>query len=465
MKNCSIYRLTPKELSALREYITEHLQKGYIRPSKSPMASPFFFVDKKDGKLRPVQDYRALNDVTIKNTTPLPLIPELIDKLCGARYFTKLDIRWGYNNICIKEGDEYKAAFKTPLGLFEPTVMTFGLYNAPATFQTFMNNIFEDMVAGGHVVVYLDDILIFAEDTRLLEELMHEVLSRLEKFDLYLKPEKCSFMQTSIEYLGVILSEGQVQMDHSKIAGIINWPVPRTVKQVQAFLGFCNFYRRFIKDFSHIAQPLFNLTKKGIPFVWGQDQERAFKDLITIFMTALVLALPDHGQPFHLITDASDFATGAILEQPDALNRWHPITYHSKLLLPAECNYEIHDKELLAIIHALDIFRHYLEGCDDTMEIWSDHGNLVYFSTKQKLTRRQARWALFLSQFKFTIVHKPGTVTPQLVLSCDVHSVSFKREVLSGLQFDDEQDRGSRAQPDIADSLSSVERRTYVVCR
>ena len=140
------------------------------------MASPFFFVDKKDGKLQPVQDYRALNDVTIKNTTPLPLIPELIDKLCGARYFTKLDIRWGYNNICIKEGDEYKAAFKTPLGLFEPTVMTFGLYNAPATFQTFMNNIFEDMVAGGHVVVYLDDILIFAEDTQLLEELMHEVL-------------------------------------------------------------------------------------------------------------------------------------------------------------------------------------------------------------------------------------------------------------------------------------------------
>jgi len=197
-------------------------------------------------------------------------------------------------------------------------------------------------------------------------------------------------MQTSIEYLGVILSEGQVQMDHSKIAGIVNWPVPRTVKHVQAFLGFCNFYRHFIKDFSHIAQPLFNLMKKGVPFVWGQDQEHAFKDLIMIFMTAPVLALPDHNQPFCLITDASDFATGAILEQPDALNCWHPIAYHSKSLLPAERNYEIHDKELLAIICALDIFRHYLEGRDDTTEIWSDHGNLVYFSTKQKLTRRQA---------------------------------------------------------------------------
>jgi hypothetical protein len=193
MKNCSIYRLTPKESLALKEYIEEHKRKGYIRPSKSPMASPFFFVDKKDGKLCPVQDYCALNNITIKNAAPLPLIPELINKLGSAWYFTKLDIHWGYNNIHIKEGDEYKAAFKTPLGLFEPTVMTFGLCNAPATFQTFMNNIFEDMIDKGHVVVYLDDILIFAEDTATLDKLTHDVLSRLEKHDLFLKPEKCVF--------------------------------------------------------------------------------------------------------------------------------------------------------------------------------------------------------------------------------------------------------------------------------
>ncbi len=429
MKNCSIYQLMPKESSALSKYISEHLRKGYIRPSKSPMASPFFFVDKKDGKLQPVQDYRALNDITIKNTAPLPLIPELIDKLHSARYFTKLDIWWGYNNIHIWEGDEHKAAFKTPLGLFEPTVMTFSLCNVPATFQTFMNNIFEDMVVGGQVVVYLDDILIFAKEPQLLNKLTHKVLSRLEKCDLYLKPEKCSFMQTSIEYLGVILMEGQVQMDHTRIAGIVNWPVPWTVKQGQAFLGFWNFYRHFIKDFSHIACPLFNLTKKGVPFVWGPDQAHAFKQLIWIFTTAPVLALPDHSQPFHLITDASDFATGAILEQPDALNHWHPIVYHSKSLLPAECNYEIHDKELLAIIHALNIFWHYLEGCNDTMEIWLDHGNLVYFSTKQKLMRRQAQWALFLSRFQFTIIHKPSTQNKSDVLSwCPDHKEGIVNE-------------------------------------
>ena len=161
MKNSGIYRLTPSKSAALKEYITEHLQKGYIRPLSSSMASPFFFVDKKDGKLQPVQDYRKLNEITVKNVVPLPLIPDLVDKLQGARYFTKLDVRWGYNNIWIKEGNEYKAAFKTVLGLYEPLVMTFRLCNAPTTFQTFMNQISEDLLDTGQVVIYLNDILIF----------------------------------------------------------------------------------------------------------------------------------------------------------------------------------------------------------------------------------------------------------------------------------------------------------------
>ena len=166
----------------------------------------------------------------------------MIDKLRSAQYFTKLDIHWGYNNICIKEGDEYKAAFKTHLSLFEPTVMTFGLCNAPATFQTFMNNIFEDMVDDGHVVVYLDDILIFSDNPALLTQLTHEVLSHLEKYNLYLKLEKCVFAQTSIEYLGIVIKDGHVMMDPAKVAGVTQWPTPCTIKQVQAFLGFCNFY-------------------------------------------------------------------------------------------------------------------------------------------------------------------------------------------------------------------------------
>ena len=324
MKNSGIYCLTPGESTALKEYITEHLRKGYICPSTSSMASPFFFVDKKDGKLRPVQDYRKLNDITVKNAAPLPLIPDLIDKLQGARYFTKLDVRWGYNNIRIKEGDEHKAAFKTALGLYEPLVMTFGLCNVPATFQTFMNNIFEDLLDTGQVVIYLDDILIFTHTIDQLDRLMRKVLERLEHHDLFLKPEKCFFNQKSIEYLGVIISEGQVKMDQAKVHGILNWPTPKTLKNVQAFLGFCNFYRRFIQDFSAIMCPLLELTKKDTPFSWGDAQEHAFRALITAFTTAPVLALPDHAKPFQLITDASAFATGTILEQPDAFNRWQP---------------------------------------------------------------------------------------------------------------------------------------------
>ena len=191
-------------------------------------------------------------------------------------YYTKFDVCWGYNNIHIKEGEEWKAAFKTPLGLFEPTVMKFGLCNAPATFQTFMNNIFKDMIDAGQVIVYLDDILIFTEDLTTLKDLSSEVLKCLEKYDLYLKPEKCSFTQTSIEYLGIIISEGQIRMDPAKVKGITDWPTPRTVKQVKAFLGFCNFYRKFIKNFSDIACTLFDLTRKEVPFIWASPQETSF---------------------------------------------------------------------------------------------------------------------------------------------------------------------------------------------
>src|SRR5271168_588347 len=216
------------------------------------MASPFFFVGKKDGKLRPTQDYRHLNSGTKKNKYPLLLIQELIDRLKGKKYFTKLDVRWGYNNIRIKEGDEWKAAFKTNRGLFEPTVMFFGLTNSPATFQNMMNDLFKELIDNGFVEIYLDDILIRADSLEELRKETNKVLEILANNDLYLKPEKCEFEQEKIEYLGVIISKGHAEMDPVKVTGIIDWPEPKTIKEVQAFLGFCNVYCRFIKDFSTI---------------------------------------------------------------------------------------------------------------------------------------------------------------------------------------------------------------------
>jgi hypothetical protein len=205
------------------------------------MASPVFFIKKKDGSLRLVQDYRMLNDMTVKNKYPLPLISKLVNQLCGAKYFTKLDVRWGFNNVRIQEGDEWKAAFRTNRGLFEPLVMFFRLTNSPTTFQTMMNDMFTDMISEGVVVVYLDDILIFTKDLAEHRRITHRVLGRLAEHQLYLRPEKCEFEKTRIEYLGLIISENQVEMDPVKVAGVADWPEPCNKREVQSFLGFANF--------------------------------------------------------------------------------------------------------------------------------------------------------------------------------------------------------------------------------
>src|SRR5271155_753398 len=216
-KSFKNYNLTPAEQTKLDKFLKENLEKGYLRPSQSPMASPFFFVDKKDGKLRPCQDYRYLNNWTIKNAYPLPLISEIKDKLQGAKYFTKLDVRWGYNNVRIKEGDEWKAAFKTNRGLFEPRVMFFGMTNSPATFQSMMDSTFNDMIENKWVIIYMDDILIFAKTQEELEQHTNFILQRLRINGPYLKPKKCEFNKTRIEYLGMIVEEGKLSMDPVKL--------------------------------------------------------------------------------------------------------------------------------------------------------------------------------------------------------------------------------------------------------
>jgi hypothetical protein len=407
-RNCKIYPLSPLEQKGLDEFIEESLASGRIRSSKSPMAAPCFFIKKKDGSLRLIQDYRALNNITVKNRYPLPLISELIERLKGACWFTKLDVRWGYRNVRIKEGDEWKAAFRTNRGLFEPLVMMFGLTNAPSTFQTMMNDIFADLIAEGKVCVYLDDILIFSKDLSEHRRITRIVLERLRKNKLFLKHEKCEFEKRKIEYLGVIISEGQVEMDPVKVAGVAEWPAPTTKKEVQQFLGFANFYRRFIQDYSHIARPLFLLTGKT-NFIWGEEQTDAFQELKDRITSAPILALADDATPFRVEADSSDVATGAVLSQQSGTDsKWHPVAYLSKSLSPVERNYEIHDKEMLAIIRGLEEWRHFLEGAQHRVEIWTDHKNLEYFRTAKKLNRRQARWSLYLSRFDFDLRHRPG---------------------------------------------------------
>lgn len=406
---CKVYPMSLPEQAALDVFLEENLRTGRIRPSKSPMGAPVFFVKKKDGSLRLVQDYRKLNAMTIKNEYPLPLISELIHSLRGARYFTKLDVRWGFNNVRIKEGDEWKAAFRTNRGLFEPLVMFFGLTNSPSTFQTMMNDIFHDLILDGKLVVYMDDILVYSKTREENRRITRLVLDRLRRHKLYLNLPKCEFEQEKIEYLGLIVSHNQVEMSPTKVEGVSKWPKPETVKDVQSFLGFTNFYHRFIEHYAHIARPLHNLTSKSSVFKWEDEEKKAFQTLKDLITSSPILINPTDDEPFRIEADSSDFATGAVLSQLSKEDgKWHPVAFLSKSLNAVERNYDIHDKEMLAIIRALEEWQHFLEGAKHKVEIWTDHKNLEYFMSVKKLNHCQARWSLFLSCFDFTLHHRPG---------------------------------------------------------
>jgi len=405
----SPYALNPKQMELAREFIETNLQKGYIVPSKSPMASPLFFVGKKDtSKMRPCQDYRKLNEMTIKDAFPLPDISTLLLDLQGAKYFTKLDLRDGYNNILIKPEDRWKAAFSTPFGHYEPTVMFFGMCNSPATFQRLMNHLLWEQIIRKIAKAYMDDILLFAKTKETLREATHETLTIVEENDLYLKPEKCEFEKEEIKYLGYTISHNRIKMDPKKLAGISDWPSPKTVRQVRSFLGFCNFYRRFIHQFSHTVKPLTTLTKKGLEFKWTDECEQAFQTMKKKFLEAPVLVMPDQDKPFFLETDTSGFATGAVLMQKDDNRHLHPCSYLSRTLSPTEQRYKIYDQELLALVQALEDWRVLLEGARHPITAFTDHDNLRYFRTGQNLNPRQARWSLFLTRFDLKLIHKPG---------------------------------------------------------
>ena len=401
-----IYNLSQTELAELRKYIDENLAKNFIRHSKSPAGAPILFVKKKDGSLRMCVDYRGLNKVTKKNRYPLPLISGLLDQLGRARIFTKIDLRGAYNLVRIKEGDEWKTAFRTRYGHFEYNVMPFGLTNAPAVFQHMMNDIFREYL-DDFVVIYLDDILIFSKNEEEHEKHVQLVLKKLRERGLYAKLEKCLFHQTEMEFLGFVATTEGLKMDSKKVEAIVSWKVPKTVRDVQCFLGFANFYRIFIKNYSQVAAPLTRLTCKD-KLEWGPEAEQAFQALKTAFTTAPILVHPDFAKAFYLETDASDFALGAVLSQIGVDGKLHPVAFYSRKFSAAEINYEIHDKELLAIVDSFQEWRHFLEGAAHPVTVYTDHKNLEYFMTARVLNRRQARWNMSLSRFDFVINYRPG---------------------------------------------------------
>src|SRR6201996_3066092 len=418
--NCKVYPMTQAEDAALDKFIDEQLEKGYIRPSQSPYTSPFFFIKKKDDTLRPVQDYRRINSWTVRNNYPLPLIPDIIRDLGRAKLYSKLDVRQGYNNIRMKEGDEYKAAFKTRRGSHEPTVMHFGLCNSPATFQNFADDISRPIIAkhaalGTVIRVYMDDITIATtiEDDQEAYTAhvaaVTDILTMVRDNDLYFKPEKCVFHAPSIDYLGVILGGGVTRMDPVKIAGVRDWPTPKTVRDVRSFLCFCNFYRSFIKDFSAVARPLNDLTKKDETWHWGQAQQAAFDTLKKKITSEPVLTQPDRNKQFELEVDASGFALGAVLLQRGSDGKRHPISYYSRTLTPAERNYDIYKRELLGVVAGLRAERPLLAHTSIPVKVITDHLNLKHWREPQNISRQVARWMLELAEYNIEIHHVKGS--------------------------------------------------------
>ena len=305
------------------------------------------------------------------------------------------------------EGEEWKTAFRTRYGLFESLVMPFGLTNAPADFQRFINEVLHPFL-DHFCTAYLDDILIYSATLQEHKEHVRKVLEALSKNGLHLKPEKCEFHKTEVGYLGMIISADGVKMDQRKVQAITSWGSPTNLHDVRAFLGFANFYRQFIKDYSQVVAPLVQLTKKDVAFKWDEACEKAFQNLKQQFITAPILRHFDPDNEIIVETDASDYVSAGILSQYDKEGILHPVAFFSKKHTPAECNYEIYDKELMAIIRCFEEWRAELESAPHPIQVLSDHKNLEYFMSTKLLNHRQARWSEFLSRFNFKIVYRPS---------------------------------------------------------
>ena len=400
------YRLSFVEQDELKKQLRSLLDNQLIRPSCSPYGSPVLFVKKKSGDLRMCIDFRALNNITIKNKYPLPRVDDLLDQLSTARYFTKLDLTSGYWQVRIKENDIPKTAFRTRYGHYEFMVMPFGLTNAPATFQHLMNSIFQDFL-DDFVIVYLDDIMIYSKTYEDHLDHLEKVFERLKENKLYAKLKKCEFAKQEVQYLGYIVSQNSIKPEEDKVKAIKDWKQPQNQKDVMSFLGLANFYRKFIDNFSKRSIALTKLIGKNSKFQWNKDQEDAFQDIKNALCQAPVLKSPSRNGTFIVHTDASSEAIGAVLEQEDEqTNSIKPVAYYSQKLQGAQINYQTHEKELYAIIRSLITWKHYLEG--QKFIICTDHHSINYLKTQPQISKRQARWVELMAEFDFDIQYKPG---------------------------------------------------------
>ena len=431
--NSRAYRVPHAQKPMMEEEVIKMLRMGVIQRVNSDWSSPVVLVKKKDDSIRFCTDFRKLNAVTIKDNYPMPFIEEKLESFGGKKYFSSLDMTSGYWQFLVDPSARRLTTFVCHMGAYEYIRMPFGLCNAGATFQRAMEGVLDGLTCAS---AYIDDVMTASESFEQHLVDLESVFKRLKDAKLKIKPKKCTFGYQETKFLGFIISRDGIKVCPSREACIRNYPTPKTPKNVRQFLGLASYYRKFIKDFATIANPLSLLTHKKAKFVWTESSEKAFRQLIKMLLSPPILVFPNHKLRFRLATDASNCGLGAVLSQISENDDEQVIAYASRTLNAAEKNYSTTEQELLAIIWACEKFRPYLFGVE--FDLLTDHKPLTYLSALNLSSSRLIRWKMRLQEYSFKLIHKPGKEH----VNADVLSRMYEDDIVAMIKEEEQIDDG-----------------------